>query len=318
MPISMTPSAKNLTVRALDVRRALRAAPGGGEDRDLLRPPARLGPQRDVHPDGEPAFGGCGQVDRNVLRQEGRLLGPGDAGRRQQGRRGGQPVSLVGRRGHREQAFHQLHRRPLDQRPERLAVGALRDPARPAGRAWTRPARPAAALPSSPRRSGGRSTPGTRAGPGRPRPASARRTARRGRGTGRSEPPSTHGSSGCARANARTASTTSATEEQSLIGAWPSSIPPHSGCTWPSPNDGSSAPPPRSTTVVPDPRSARAASSKPLIVPAVTATADAVGRAGSPVRTVPPVITRSAGMGGILTRRPTRRVPSTSVSPTGA
>ena len=130
MPASITPSAKNLTVRTdtWSAHGGLRGpAPGGHEGGPLLRPVTGLGAQRDVDPAGQPPGLGRDQVGLDVRRRERRLLRPGHSGGGEQpgGPLDGQDLLGQGRR--RGVPDHEVHGRPLDKGPERRPVRAAGD-----------------------------------------------------------------------------------------------------------------------------------------------------------------------------------------------
>jgi hypothetical protein len=129
VPASTTPSANIFTVRT-DTWSATgeAAAPSRAATNSARWPVHRPGSARSatLARTGSRPGGRGRQVRLDVGRREGRLLHPGDPGSGEQGAGGGQPVLLLRRGRPRRVPQHQVHRRPLDQRPHRGAVGAAR------------------------------------------------------------------------------------------------------------------------------------------------------------------------------------------------
>src|SRR3954452_15691035 len=113
-----------------------------------------------------------------------------------------------------------------------------------------------------------------------------------------------NGSSGCASAKRRTASTTWSTVVAARTSGPASSTPPQSGCTCPSPKPGSSAPPSRSTTSAARGARSSASWSRATTRPARTASARARVPTASSVSTVPPRTTRSTPLTAVLPSLP--------------
>ena len=122
MPISMTPSAKNLIVPAQEVVRVVglrELVAALHEPRAVTLPPRGLGAERDVDPRCEATRARRGHIDVDVVEGRGSLLHPRDAGACQLAHRAGEPLLTLLDGGGRDVTAHHRQRVPLDEGADR-------------------------------------------------------------------------------------------------------------------------------------------------------------------------------------------------------